>query len=100
MVRELHLQLFVFPHDIIVFIHIAVDALDLGGHGGGQLLHDAFRLDAFADRADAWGMTVRSYSDFLYSFRLADGSSAVSGFAGVSPVARLFCLMSYIRGVL
>ena len=52
--------------------------------GGRQLLHDAFRLDAFADRADAWGMTVRSYSDFLYSFRLADAKEA-GAFSGLAP---------------
>lgn len=41
---------------------------------GAELLHDAFRLDVLADKADAWGMTVRSYRDVLGSFKLLDGA--------------------------
>ena len=37
---------------------------------GVELLHDAFRLDVLADKADAWGMTVRAYRDVLGSFAL------------------------------
>ncbi len=52
--------------------------------GGRELLHDAFRLDVFADKADAWGMTVTSYPDFLYSFRLADAKET-GAFSGLAP---------------
>ena len=40
--------------------------------GGAELLRGACRIDVLEDRADAWGMTVKSYRDVLGCFSLLD----------------------------